>query len=1050
MKRSRILFTISMIVIFSMLAGLTASTAQTPAQPQVDLGEPGLSYRYVETYGDPQTPYISDTVHLNGPIGIFMDSANNLFVAEETGKRVLKYDSTPSIVWAKGSAGNSAWDIGWGEYIFYLPWDLSLDNDGNVWVADFQRVVEYDTNGVYIQEYNDADHPFSELYGIAFDTAGRMYVSMSSANEVLVYYFIDGTPVYSTTIGGGDTGFFNQPRRIAMNDSDQLYVADSGNGRVQRCTYALGWSCETLDSGLNNPQGLAVDNINDIVYIADTNNQQIRFCMSDGTCDVYVNNTGPLTDLAVDTAGNVYGVCPSCDSTVHKFDSLRQMTIYLGVEWVPYLTDDYHYNRPKVSLDKDRNILITEEYGQRLIKLDPEGNPIWSFGVAGVYGGDDNHLVYPMITATDSSGNIYVPNHYGCSVSIISSGGVFSNTLGTGCGSGDSQFDQPMGVAIDNNDDIYVADSSNNRVSIFNHNLEYIGQINQDEVCDAADNHLCGPQAVAIDMVGNIYVADSNNMRVQVFDSSLQLKMTIGTGTYGNQFDQFAVPNGIAVDAQGKIYVSEWQNYRVQVFNADGAYLTTIGGSWGTNTAQFNGISSVAVDAEGNVYVGDVGHRIQKYAPGVPDWKQVNINGFGSPNAVGTTLASFNGHLYAGTTDGANGTQIWRTADGMTWEPMTELGVGFGEGNIAVLDMIEFDGKLFAGTGWGGPPEIWRTTDGSDWTQVMTATLGDEWNVDALGVYGSQIYAGLSTGSGVAIFRSSTGDRDTWTPVVTGGNGNPNNTIIDELIVFNEQFYALGQNSADGAFVWQSSEDGDTWTQVNLPGFDNSKQAEAVSAAVYDGKLYVGTCGEIPCEIENGQLWVTSNGTEWSPLITDGFGDINNKEFDSLYVVDGALFAIVSNHDTGAQVWRTMDGVNWVPANQDGWGDSNNIWSLRDHASAAFDNQLYIGAFNNANGGEIWRYEPAVTASFTAEPTSGAVPLEVTFTNTSSGTLTASLWDFGDGITSTLTSPVHIYDTTGVYTVTLTADSFGNTDTITMVDLIMVEPQKIFLPVIRR
>jgi DNA-binding beta-propeller fold protein YncE len=70
--------------------------------------------------------------------------------------------------------------------------------------------------------------------------------------------------------------------------------------------------------------------------------------------------------------------------------------------------------------------------------------------------------------------------------------------------------------------------------------------------------------------------------------------MTIGTGSDGNQFDQFTSPEGISVDGQGKIYVSDSWNNRVQVFDSSGAYLTTIGGSSGTNSAQFSVASSVA------------------------------------------------------------------------------------------------------------------------------------------------------------------------------------------------------------------------------------------------------------------------------------------------------------------------------------------------------------------------------------------------------------------------------------------------------------------------
>ncbi|MBC7252202.1 MAG: PKD domain-containing protein [Anaerolineae bacterium] len=78
----------------------------------------------------------------------------------------------------------------------------------------------------------------------------------------------------------------------------------------------------------------------------------------------------------------------------------------------------------------------------------------------------------------------------------------------------------------------------------------------------------------------------------------------------------------------------------------------------------------------------------------------------------------------------------------------------------------------------------------------------------------------------------------------------------------------------------------------------------------------------------------------------------------------------------------------------------------------------------------------APVTDFTAEPLSGTVPLTVTFSNQSSGEITGYEWDFGDGLTDTITHPVHVYTTTGVYTVSLTASGPGGTDTLTRTNYI--------------
>jgi len=97
----------------------------------------------------------------------------------------------------------------------------------------------------------------------------------------------------------------------------------------------------------------------------------------------------------------------------------------------------------------------------------------------------------------------------------------------------------------------------------------------------------------------------------------------------------------------------------------------------------------------------------------------------------------------------------------------------------------------------------------------------------------------------------------------------------------------------------------------------------------------------------------------------------------------------------------------------------------------------------------VTAYAP-VHSGFTAWPTSGIVPLTVTFTNTSSGDYTACLWSFGDGVTSTLPNPTHTYTAVGVYNVTLTVSGPGGSDTESQPMFIVVEANKVFLPIILR
>jgi PKD repeat protein len=83
---------------------------------------------------------------------------------------------------------------------------------------------------------------------------------------------------------------------------------------------------------------------------------------------------------------------------------------------------------------------------------------------------------------------------------------------------------------------------------------------------------------------------------------------------------------------------------------------------------------------------------------------------------------------------------------------------------------------------------------------------------------------------------------------------------------------------------------------------------------------------------------------------------------------------------------------------------------------------------------------PPVAASFTGTPTSGTAPLDVTFSDSSTGNPTSWSWSFGDGQTSNAQNPVHTYATAGTYTVSLTAGNGTSSDTSTLTNYITVNP----------
>jgi M6 family metalloprotease-like protein len=215
--------------------------------------------------------------------------------------------------------------------------------------------------------------------------------------------------------------------------------------------------------------------------------------------------------------------------------------------------------------------------------------------------------------AVDGSGNIYVADYYNFRIQKFDANGNFLLTFGK-FGSGNGQFKQPYGIAVDSLNNIIVADTFNNRIQKFDSNGVFLlkfGAFGGNGASGSGDGQFNQPLGVTVDSSNNIIVADKGNNRIQKFDSNGTFLLKFGVFGGGN--GQFANPYGVAVDTSNNIYVADTGVNRIQKFDSSGVFQSKFG-IVGSGDSQFSSPKGVAVDTSNNIYVADTGNnRIQKF-----------------------------------------------------------------------------------------------------------------------------------------------------------------------------------------------------------------------------------------------------------------------------------------------------------------------------------------------------------------------------------------------------------------------------------------------------
>ena len=183
-------------------------------------------------------------------------------------------------------------------------------------------------------------------------------------------------------------------------------------------------------------------------------------------------------------------------------------------------------------------------------------------------------LLEPKGLARDATGRLYVTDTRANRVYVFNPDGSLALQFGRP-GEGDGEFNEPWGIGVAPNGDIYVADTWNHRIQKFDAAGRFLTKwgylVDARGQRDAEPGGFWGPRAVAIGPDGNVYVTDTGNKRIQVFDPNGRFVRAIGGD--GTAPGQFREPVGLAFDSAGNLYVADTWNQRVQKLDSTGRGL---------------------------------------------------------------------------------------------------------------------------------------------------------------------------------------------------------------------------------------------------------------------------------------------------------------------------------------------------------------------------------------------------------------------------------------------------------------------------------------------
>jgi sugar lactone lactonase YvrE len=823
------------------------------------------------------------SAELDGPQGVAVDSAGNLYIADSFNMRVREVsDGVITTVAGNGNWGYSGDGGPATSAELYGPSGVAVDSAGNVYVADMANSrIRKVSNGVITTVagagtagYNGDGGPATSAWlnspgGVAVDSAGNLYIADYYGNRVRK---VSGG-IITTVAGNGsiDSGGVDPtanigdggpatsaelyyPMSVALDAAGNLYIADSHNNRIRKVAastgvittvaggglHGLGDSGAAANAELDAPMGVAFDSSGNL-YIADAGDSRVRFVTPGGspTCNYAISPSSESFPSAGGTAGINVAATAGCAWTVSN--SLPWVTItnqspgtgdgYVTIQVAP------DFGTAPLSgsiMIGGQTLSITEDASS--------GTMYIITTVAGDGGGGDGgpamnaQVNYPQGVAADAAGNVYIADTYNHEVRKVSKG-IITTLAGNGTSgySGDNgpatgaQLNYPAGVTVDAAGNLYIADSGNNRIRRISNGViatvagsGYQGYGGDNGPATSAE--LYDPRSVALDAAGSLYIADTHNNRIRKVSNGM-ITTVAGNGTAG--------------------------------YSGDGGPATN---------AELYGPGGVALDSAGNLYIADLGkNRIRKVDASTGMITTAAGNGSGGYSGDGgpATSAALAGPFGVAVDSGGNlyiadtGNSRIRMVGASTGVITTVAGIGgygySGDGGPAALaSMDEPEGVAVDAAG-----NIYVADTNNSRVRLLTPY------VTSLSAQAASLSTSAGGGSiqvtafgGIAWTATSNAS---WITITSGASGSGAGTVA--FTVTANTGAARSGTITIGNATFTIVQEGTAATSLNLAG----SLAQIASAGGWDTSLTLVNLGTVPGEARLN-FFADDGSAPWLPF----------------------------------------------------------------------------------------------------------------------------------------------------------------------------------------